>query len=76
MIKVITNRAPAFLKAAYACPDVDLQNHDWFVEPSERFITWDQAADEWIVHLMLPERVPRFIGRYPNIRAAIAVAGK
>lgn len=74
MVKVITNRHPSFLKAAYACPSVDLQNHDWFVDPMEKYITWDQAADEWILNLMLPERVPRFIGRYPSIRAAIAKA--
>jgi len=76
MIKVITNRHPSFLKTVYAIPDLDLQNHDWFIEPMERYITWDQAADQWIVNLMLPERVPRLIGRYPHVRAAMMVAGK
>lgn len=74
MVKCITNRHPTFLKAAYACPEVDLQSHDWFIEPAEKFIQWDQITGDWIVNLMLPERVPRFIGRYPTIRAAIVKA--
>jgi hypothetical protein len=71
MIKVITSRNPAFLKATYACPEVDLQNHDWFVEPMEKFITWD---GEWVVKVMLPERVARFCGRYPELRTALFYA--
>jgi hypothetical protein len=74
MVKVITNRAPAFLKAAYACAEADLQNHVGFVESGEKYITWDQGL--WTLHLMLPERVPRFIGQYPELELAIFKAKK
>ena len=74
MIKVITNRAPAFLKAAYANPDVDLQNHHGFIQPGERYIEWDGGT--WIVQVMLPERVPRFVGKYGELTRAMMVARK
>lgn len=72
MIKVITNRAPAFLKAAYSCPDVDLQNHTEFISPLEKYIEWDGTL--WRVHQMTAERVPRFCGKYRDIRTAIVHA--
>lgn len=68
MVKVITNRAPAFLKAAYACPEVDLQNHPGFIDPQERYIEWDGS---WVIKEMTAERVPRFVGRHPDLRTAI-----
>lgn len=68
MIKVITNRHPTFLKAAYACPDVDLQNHTGFIDPQERYIEWDGS---WVIKEMTAERVPRFVGRHPNLRTAM-----
>ena len=68
MIKVITNRHPAFLKAAYACPEVDLQNHPGFIDPQERYIEWDGS---WVIKEMTAERVPRFVGRHLDLRTAI-----
>lgn len=68
MIKVITNRHPAFLKAAYACPEVDLQNHPGFIDPQERYIEWDGS---WVIKEMTAERVPRFVGRHPDLRTAM-----
>ena len=68
MVKVITNRHPAFLKAAYACPDVDLQNHPGFIDPQERYIEWDGS---WVIKEMTAERVPRFVGRHPDLRTAM-----
>lgn len=68
MIKVITNRHPTFLKAAYACPEVDLQNHPGFIDPQERYIEWDGS---WVIKEMTAERVPRFVGRHPDLRTAM-----
>ncbi len=68
MIKVITNRAPAFLKAAYANPEVDLQNHAGFIDPLEKFIEWDGS---WVVREMTAERVPRFVARCRELETAI-----
>jgi hypothetical protein len=68
MVKVITNRHPTFLKAAYACPNVDLQNHTGFIDPLEKYIEWDGS---WVIRQMTAERVPCFIGRYPTLRTAI-----
>ncbi len=68
MIKVITNRAPAFLKAAYANPEVDLQNHAGFIDPQEKFIEWDGS---WVIREMTAERVPRFVSRCQTLEAAI-----
>lgn len=68
MIKVITNRHPTFLKAAYACPEVSLQNHAGFIQPEEKFIEWD---GEWVVRVMTVERVPRFCSRHRELKSAI-----
>ncbi len=68
MIKVITNRNPAFLKAAYANPEIDLQNHAGFIQPCERFIEWDGS---WVIKEMTIERAPRFVSRCPTLEAAI-----
>jgi len=68
MIKVITNRAPDFLKAAYANPEVDLQNHAGFIDPLEKFIEWDGS---WVVREMTAERVPRFVARCRELETAI-----
>lgn len=68
MIKVITNRAPAFLKAAYSTPSIDLQNHTGFIDPQERYIEWDGS---WVIREMTAERVPRFVGRHADLKSAI-----
>ncbi len=68
MVKVITNRAPAFLKAAYSTPSVDLQNHTGFIDPQERYIEWDGS---WVIREMTAERVPRFVGRHADLKSAI-----
>jgi hypothetical protein len=68
MIKVITNRHPQFLKAAYANPEVDLQNHAGFIDPLEKFIEWDGS---WVVREMTAERVPRFVARCRELETAI-----
>ena len=68
MIKVITNRAPAFLKAAYANPEVDLQNHPGFIDPQEKYVEWDGS---WVIREMTAERVPRFVSRWDTLERAI-----
>jgi hypothetical protein len=68
MVKVITNRAPAFLKAAYSTPSIDLQNHTGFIDPQERYIEWDGS---WVIREMTAERVPRFVGRHADLKSAI-----
>ena len=68
MIKVITNRAQAFLKAAYANPEVDLQNHPGFIDPQEQYIEWDGS---WVIREMTAERVPRFVSRNHSLERAI-----
>ena len=68
MVKVITNRAPAFLKAAYSTPSIALQDHHGFIDPLEKFIEWDGT---WVIKQMTAERVPCFIGRHADLRSAI-----
>lgn len=72
MTKVITNRAPAFLKEAYKL-DADLVNHAGFIEPMQYFIEWD---GDWMVYLMTVERVPRLCGRYRTLTQALFHAEK
>ena len=76
-IKVVTNRAPAFLKAAYPHQRVELIDHDGFVKAWERFITWD--AGTWRVWRMKIDRgeyvrVPA--GKADNLNTAIFLADK
>lgn len=66
-IKVVTHRAPSFLKAAYPHPMVDLVNHEGFVG-TEHYITYDGHYRLW---KMTPERVPIPRGRYPTLNDAI-----
>lgn len=67
-VKTITNRNPVFLKAAYACPSVDLVNHEGEIETDEKFIQWNK---DWMVYRMNRNRVPIPCGRFQNLHAAI-----
>ena len=76
-IKVVTNRAPAFLKATYPHQRVELIDHDGFVKAWERFITWD--AGTWTVWRMKIDRGEyrkAFAGKADNLNSAIFLADK
>lgn len=68
-MKVLTSRDPAFLKAAYAVPDIRLIDHDGFVNLGERFIA--KTGDTWTVYLMTASRAHYKVGSFKTIRAAI-----
>jgi hypothetical protein len=72
--KIVTSRDPAFLKSAYAVPDVELISHTGYVEAGERFIEKD--GKHWDVAVMTPSRAHRWIGSYPTIRSAIFAANR
>jgi hypothetical protein len=72
MIKVITHHAPQFLKAAYSHPQVDLINHEGFVEAGEFYVRYD---GEFLTFRMTPERVPIPRGRYKTLNSAIHATG-
>ena len=68
-VKTVTNRAPEFLKAAYAHQAVDLIDHDGFVDDGELFITW--SPKKWRTWLMGEHRIPRLCGVFDSLNAAI-----
>jgi hypothetical protein len=68
VIYAVTNRDPLFLKEAYKHPDIQLINHEGFVPPGQRYITWD---GQWRLWKMLPERVPIPQGRFKTLNTAI-----
>ena len=71
-IKTITQSDPVFLKTTYHYDNlINLVNHERFVNPAEKFITYDKG---WSVYRMGRDRVPRFCGKYPNIIQAVRVA--
>lgn len=76
-VKVVTNRAPAFLKATYPHQRVELIDHEGFVKAWERFITWDTGT--WTVWRMKPDRGEYFkvyAGKADNLNSAILLADK
>jgi hypothetical protein len=76
-IKVVTNRAPAFLKVTYPHQRVELIDHEGFVKAWERFITWD--AGTWSVWRMKAEKGEYFkvyAGKADNLNSAIFLADK
>jgi len=68
VIYTVTNRDPLFLKEAYKHPDIQLINHEGFVPPGQRYITWD---GQWRLWKMLPERVPIPQGRFQTLNTAV-----
>lgn len=72
-VKVVTSRDPAFLKEAYAVPDVDLISHAGYVETGERFI---EKGKLWEVVEMTESRAHRWVGSYPTIRSAMFAADR
>ena len=76
-VKVVTNRAPAFLKVTYPHQRVELIDHEGFVKAWERFITWD--AGTWTVWRMKAEKGEYFkvyAGKADNLNSAIFLADK
>ena len=76
-VKVITNRAPEFLKATYPHQRVELIDHDGFVKKWERFITWENGI--WHIWRMKYDKgeyikVPQ--GTTDNLNTAIFLADK
>jgi len=72
-IKTITQSDPTFLKTTYSYDNlVDLVNHERFVNPAEKYITYSDKA--WSVFRMGRDRQPRFCGKYQNIIQAVRVA--
>lgn len=72
-VKVVTSRDPAFLKEAYAVPDVDLISHAGYVDEGERFI---EKGKFWEVVEMTPSRAHRWVASCPTIRSAIFAANR
>jgi len=72
--KVLTSRDPAFLKEAYAVPDVELISHTGYVEAGERFV--EKAGKYWEVAEMTPSRAHRWVASCPTIRSAIFAANR
>ena len=71
-VKVITSRDPAFLKAAYAIPNVTLIDHQGFVDKGERFVV--KSQDGWQVLLMTESRATVRIVTTNNIHSALGAA--
>lgn len=71
-MKVLTSRDPAFLKTAYAVPDIRLIDHTGYVETGEKFI--ERTRDGWEVLVMTPSRAHRWVGSYATIRSAMFAA--
>lgn len=71
-VKVVTNRAPTFLQQAYKHPQVDLVNHEGFID-EETYITFDGYFRVW---KMSAERVPIPRGRFQYLNDAVYVALK
>jgi len=71
-VKVLTNRAPSFLKAVYPLTHVKLVDHVGFVDGGERFIIWTDGA--WTVHKMTTRRVPQFVASYRTAIDAVFMA--
>lgn len=68
MIYAVTHHDPTFLKEAYKHSDIELINHEAFVPPGQKYLTWD---GQWRLWKMLPERVPIPQGRYQTLNAAL-----
>jgi hypothetical protein len=69
-VKVVTNRAPKFLKQAYKHPQADLVNHEGFID-EENYITFDGEFRVWT---MSASRVPIPRGRFRYLNDAIYIA--
>ena len=66
--KVITNRAPEFLKAAYKSPMVKLVDHVGQIPPGESFIQW--APGCWTVYTMRGD-IPCRVISFASLNSAI-----
>lgn len=72
-VKTITQSDPTFLKTTYSHDHlVNLVNHERFINPAEKFITYKDQA--WSVYRMGRDRVPRYCGKFQNIIQAVRVA--
>lgn len=75
MITAVSNRAPEFLKAAYASPSVSLIDDERHVRAGKKYITFDDSrAFKWRVWRMTRERVPIPLGAFPDLGDALYIA--
>ena len=65
-MKVITNRDPAFLKAVYPIPEIDLVNSINEINRGEVFIDFKNGYRVWINWVP-----PIYQGKFKTIRSAI-----
>jgi hypothetical protein len=72
MIRIITNRSPQFLKAAYR-RETTLVDHERHIPTRSKYITWEDGT--WFVWRMNTDRVPIFIGRFYDLESAMFRVG-
>jgi len=75
-VKVVTNRAPYFLKETYPNQRVELIDHAGFVKRNERYITWDGTWRVWRMRFHNGEFIPVYQGVFDNLNSAIFQALK